>query len=174
VTIVALHAKIRFGLSAPQIGLVFAYVGVLLVITQAILVGRMVTRWGEPQLLLTMIVITGLTLLGWAFAPNVLIVLAVFAPMAISVGSFNTLINSALSKAVSPDEVGGMMGLSAALESFTRVFSPALGGYLLGSLGTWSPGVLGGVVLAVLALFTWRYFLREPHTSAVSVAERAQ
>ena len=118
--------------------------------------------------------IIGLASFGRAFAPNLPIVLAVFAPMAFSVGSFNTLINSALSKAVAPSEVGATLGVSAALESFTRVFSPSLGGYLLGSLGVWSPGLLGGMVLALLALFTWRDFIREPHISAVYLSERAE
>jgi MFS transporter, DHA1 family, tetracycline resistance protein len=161
ITIFPLHSQYRFGLNAQQIGLVMTYVGVLLVIVQGVLVGRMVSRWGEYPLLFAMVVLTSLTLLAWAFAPNLTIVLAVFAPMAFSVGSFNTLINSALSKAVTPDEVGGMMGLSAALESFTRVFSPSLGGYLLGSVGAWSPGLIGAVVLALLALMTQRVFLSD-------------
>jgi hypothetical protein len=66
-----------------------------------------------------------------------------------------------LSKAVAPSEVGGTLGLSAALESVTRVFSPSLGGYLLGAVGAWSPGVLSGLVLAVLALLTHRVFRAE-------------
>jgi DHA1 family tetracycline resistance protein-like MFS transporter len=162
VTIFPLYAQYRLGLSAPQIGFVFAYVGVLLVLVQGVLVGRMVTRWDEYRLLLAMVVLTSLTLVGWALAPNLPFLLGVFALMAFSVGSFNTLINSALSKAVAPSEVGGTLGLSAALESFTRVFSPSLGGYLLGSLGVWSPGMLGGIVLALLAFLSWRDFIREP------------
>jgi len=174
ITIFPLYAQYQLGLSAPQIGFVFAYVGVLLVLVQAVLVGRLVTRWDEYRLLLAMVVLTSLTLLGWAFAPNLPFLLAVFTLMAFSVGSFNTLINSALSKAVAPSDVGGTLGRSAALESVTRVFSPSLGGYLLGSLGVWSPGVLGGMILALLALLTWRDFIRAPHSSAVYLSERAE
>src|SRR5262245_61304840 len=174
ITIFPLYAQYRLDLSAPQIGFVFAYVGVLLVLVQAVLVGCMVRRWDEDRLLLGMVALTSLTLLGWAFAPNLPVVLVVFAPMAFSVGSFNTLINSALSKAVAPSEVGGTLGLSAALESFTRVFSPSLGGYLLGWLGVWSPGVLGGIVLMLLALRTWREIIRAPHIAAVSIIEHAE
>jgi MFS family permease len=153
---------------------VFAYVGVLLVLVQGVFVGRMVRRWDEYRLLLAMVAITSLTLLGWVFAPNLPLLFGVFALMAFSVGSFNTLINSALSKAAAPSEVGGTLGLSAALESFTRVFSPSLGGYLLGAVGAWSPGVLGGMVLVLLAILSWRNFIREPHTSAVYLPERAE
>jgi DHA1 family tetracycline resistance protein-like MFS transporter len=173
VTIFPLYAQYRFSLSAQQIGFVLTYVGILLVIVQAVLVGRMVARWGEYRLLLAMVVLTSLTLLGWAFSPNLPFLLAVFAPMALSAGSFNTLINSTLSKAVPPDEVGGILGLATALESFTRVFAPSLGGYLIGSLGVWSPGLIGAIVLALLALLTWRDFMREPQSAAVHLPEGA-
>jgi hypothetical protein len=42
------------------------------------------------------------------------------------------------------------------LESLTRVISPIIGGYTLERLGTWSPGVIGAVVLAWLAFLFWR------------------
>jgi predicted MFS family arabinose efflux permease len=59
----------------------------------------------------------------------------------------NTIITSAITKAVEPEEIGGMLGISTSLESITRVISPSVGGYLLGSIGAWAPGVVSAAIM---------------------------
>lgn len=159
-----LYAQLQFGLNALQTGYIFAYIGVLLVIVQGVLVGRMTSRWSEYRLLLVMCILAGVGMFGWAFAPNLPILLIVFIPLALSAGSFNTIINSALSKVVPIEEVGGTLGLSTSLDSFTRIFSPAAGGWLVEVLGTWAPGLLAGIILILMVAFTWRdlYFAQMP------------
>ncbi|MEZ4639713.1 MAG: hypothetical protein R2856_32935 [Caldilineaceae bacterium] len=68
----------------------------------------------------------------------------------------NTVINSVLSKSVTPEEVGGTLGLSAALESATRAIAPSAGGVLLGALGAWAPGIAAAVITGWLSSFVWR------------------
>ena len=67
-----------------------------------------------------------------------------------------------MSKSVYREEVGGTLGLSAALDSLTRVVSPILGGVLIDLLGTPAPGVLGALLMAGLIVFTWRRILYVP------------
>jgi DHA1 family tetracycline resistance protein-like MFS transporter len=74
----------------------------------------------------------------------------------------NTVINSSITKAVYPEEVGGALGVSSSVESLTRVIGPATGGLLLGALGTWSPGALGAVIMAGLAVYVWRRLVLNP------------
>ena len=57
----------------------------------------------------------------------------------------NTIVGSALTKAVYPDEVGGIVGLSTAIGSLTRIPAPFVAGLLLQSVGGWAPGVLAGL-----------------------------
>jgi hypothetical protein len=75
--------------------------------------------------------------------------------MAIGAGSFNAIINSAISKAVKPEEVGGMLGFGAGLESSTRVVMPALASYLLGAYGPSTPGIMALIVLAIVVVFAY-------------------
>jgi MFS family permease len=100
---------------------------------------------------------------GWAITPSLALLLVVLAPLALSGGVLNTVVNSALSKSVDPLEVGGALGLSASLESLTRVVSPSLGGVLLEQVGAWAPGVFGALIMAWLVAFSWRQlpFARE-------------
>jgi DHA1 family tetracycline resistance protein-like MFS transporter len=63
---------------------------------------------------------------------------------------------------VTNEEVGGTLGISAAIESSTRVIAPTLGGVLLDQLGPWAPGVFGGIVMGGLIPYVWRRIIDRP------------
>ena len=161
-TIFSLYALARFNLTAAQTGYILAYVGVLSVITQGFLVGRLTSRVREDTLIVGGVIVMALCLLGWAFAPSVAMLLIVMAPTSFAGGILNTVLSSTLTKAVAPQEIGGILGLSASIESLTRVFAPAIGGALLSSLGTWAPGLFGAIVLAGLSGYVWVKVLNNP------------
>jgi DHA1 family tetracycline resistance protein-like MFS transporter len=165
--IFSLYALRRFNLDAQQTGFVLAYVGMLSVIVQGGLVGRLGERFRDDQLIFSSVGIMALSLLGWAFAPSVTMLLVILAPTAFSGGVLNTVISSALSKAVPSQEVGGILGFSASLESLTRVIAPTLGGLLLDQLGYWSPGVFGAIVLTGLFVYVWVAIFNHPLSQPV-------
>jgi DHA1 family tetracycline resistance protein-like MFS transporter len=170
-TIFSLYALRRFNLDAQQTGYVLTYVGVLSVIVQGGLVGRLSERFRDDWLITVSVGIMGLSLLGWAFAPSVTMLLIILAPTAFSGGVLNTVISSALTKAVEPQEIGGILGLSASIESLTRVIAPTLGGFLLDELGSWSPGVFGAVTLAGLFIYVWISIFNHPMTQETVLAK---
>lgn len=159
-TIFALYGQYRFDLNAQNIGYILAYVGVLSVLTQAVLVGRLTDRFSDRNLILGMMVLIAISMFGWAFAPSVPFLLVILAPIAVSAGVLNTVINTALTKVVASSEFGGILGLSASLESATRVIAPSIGGLLLEYLGTSAPGILSGVILIWLSTYIFRYIFR--------------
>jgi len=139
-TVFPLYMLYRFELNAQQTGYILAYMGVVLVIMQGGLIGPISERFKESNLLVTFLAFSLVGMIGWAIVPSVSWLLAALLPMAVGAGAFNSLINSAISKAVSPDEVGGMLGFGAGLESSTRVVMPALASFLLGAYGPSTPG----------------------------------
>ncbi|MFN3492290.1 MAG: MFS transporter [Anaerolineales bacterium] len=94
-------------------------------------------------------------MIGWAISQSVTVMLIAMFPMAIGAGSFNALINSAISKAVNRDEIGGMLGFGSGLESATRIVMPALASYLLGAYGASTPGILGSVVMFIVLVYAF-------------------
>jgi DHA1 family tetracycline resistance protein-like MFS transporter len=68
----------------------------------------------------------------------------------------NTVINSAITKAVTREEIGGTLGLSTSLESVSRVIAPSAGGFLLQNLGAWAPGVVSAALMLWVVYFTYR------------------
>jgi DHA1 family tetracycline resistance protein-like MFS transporter len=161
-TIFPLYAQYKLGLDARGTGFVLAYVGILVVFVQGFLVGWLAHRYNEYRLVFLATLLMTVSLFAWAAAPNLLLVLIVLAPLAFAAGTLNTLLNSTLSKAVYPEEVGGTLGISASLESLTRVISPTAGGFLLGSLGTWAPGVVSGLIMIWTVSYAWRRLIKNP------------
>lgn len=161
-TIFSLYAIAKFNFTVRDTGFVLTYVGVLSVLMQGFLVGRLTSQYREDILILASVVIMGFSLLGWAFAPSVFWVYVVMTPTALSGGLLNTLLSSTLTKAVAPQEIGGILGLSAAVESSTRIVAPILGGFLLQQFGAWSPGVFGAVIMAGVSIFVFITIYNHP------------
>lgn len=69
------------------------------------------------------------------------------------------MISSALTKSVSPAEIGGTLGLSSSLESLTRVIAPSLGGLMIERIGSAAPGLFGFAIMALLFSYAWRNIL---------------
>lgn len=155
-SIFSLFALKRFGMSVVATGFVLTYVGVVSVFTQAWLVGRLSQRFKDMVLIESGLVLLALGLLVWAFAPSVPILVLSVTPIALAGGMLNTIVPSALTKTVEPQEIGGILGLSTSIESATRVVSPLLGGFMLERISYWAPGAFG----ALLLFITFAYVLR--------------
>ena len=161
-TIFSLYALRRFGLDAQQTGFVLTYVGVLSVIVQGGVVGKLSERFRDDVLIFISVGLMAVSLLGWGFAPSVVVLLIIMVPIAFSGGVLNTIISSALTKTVQPQEIGGILGLSTSIESLTRVLAPTIGGVLLDQLGSWSPGVFSAIILACLFVYVWSAIYNHP------------
>jgi len=154
-TIFALYAQ-AIGLSSQTTGILLAYVGVLSVVTQAGLIGFLTRRFQENILMITGLWIMAGALLAWAFATQLWFLVVLILPMAVAGGVSNTIIQSATTKSVTRQEVGGILGITASLEAVTRIIAPIAGGYLLQHLGLWAPGIFSAVLMAWTIILAYR------------------
>ncbi len=161
-SIFALYAQYRLQLTPQTTGYVLAYVGLLSVFVQGFAVGRLANRFQEKQIIFVASIVMTFALLAWAFAPNLITVLIVLAPMAFAGGTLNTVLSSALTKSVYPEEIGGTLGLAASVESLTRVIAPSAGGLLFEFLGFWAPGVVSAMVMVWVVSFVYRRLIVNP------------
>jgi DHA1 family tetracycline resistance protein-like MFS transporter len=161
-TVFPLWALNRLQLQADETAYILAYVGILVALVQGVAIGRLTQRFDENRLMFSAVILMTLSLGAWAFTPNVIVLLIVLAPLALAGGVLNTVLNSVLTKVVKPEEVGGTLGIAAALESLSRVISPTAGGVLLETLGPWAPGMAGAVLTAWLSNYVYRRIIRSP------------
>jgi DHA1 family tetracycline resistance protein-like MFS transporter len=177
-SIFSLYTLQRFNLDAQATGLILTYVGVLSVFTQGFAIGKLTARFPETRLILFSSIMMAVGLLGWAIAPNIAIFLIAMTPTAVAGGILNTVINSAVTKLVQPQEVGGILGLSASIESATRVISPSLGGLLLDQVGrrfgmmagTAAPGIFAVLVMLWVISYILRHVVNLPLAVPVPAA----
>jgi MFS transporter, DHA1 family, tetracycline resistance protein len=154
-TIFTLYAQ-AIGLTSQTTGYLLAYVGLLSVIVQGGLIGPITRRYRENWLIIMGLWVMAGGLLAWAFTDQLWLLILIMLPIAFSGGVLNTVIQSAISKSVVREEVGGMLGIAASLEAISRVIAPSVGGYLLQQLGIWAPGVFSALLMTWAVTFAYR------------------
>lgn len=164
-TIFSLFAAKRLGLDARATSYVLTYVGVLIVIVQGGSIGQLTKRFSDKQLIFGASILLTVSLLAWGLTPNLVVLLIVLAPLALSSGLMNVVSNSSLTKSVYPEQVGGTLGLSASLSSLTRIVSPIVAGFLMQNVGAFAPGLLGALIMGGVIWLVWRSVLFVPDLS---------
>jgi MFS transporter, DHA1 family, tetracycline resistance protein len=154
----SLYAQKHLGLASDQTGYMLAYIGLLVALVQGAAIGRLAARYQEERLLLGAAAIMAISLIGWAYAPTVPVALLVLAPLSLAVGVLSATVHTALTKVVHSDEVGGILGLAAALTSLARAIGPATGGALFDLVGVWAPGVFAAALTSWLVWQIRRQF----------------
>ncbi len=92
---------------------------------------------------------------GWL---GIIWLMVAMIPAAVGGGVLQPSINSMLTRTVKPGEVGGILGISAAMLSGANAFAPVIGGGIFQALGPAYPFLLGGFLLVILWLLTNREF----------------
>jgi DHA1 family tetracycline resistance protein-like MFS transporter len=136
-TAFSLYTMFRFGYDAQHTGYLFAYVGILAVIVQGGLIGRLVKRFGEVPL----VIVGAILFAGSLFAvPFVGPQTGGLLGLLIGGGLFsigNSLsspsLTSLASKSVGPGEQGSVLGVTQSVASLARAVGPALAAVLISS-----------------------------------------
>lgn len=169
--IFALFAQQKLNLSSQSTGFVLTFIGVYSVLVQGVGIGLLTKRFTENTIIIISLWLMLFGFIGWSLTPNLPIMLLVLLPLTGGGWILNLVITSAITKAVEPDEIGGMLGISTSIESVSRVISPTLGGFLFGSVGMWAPGVAGAVVLLWAVWVAYRRILMVKVTQISQPAE---
>ncbi|HEV7682411.1 MAG TPA: MFS transporter [Pyrinomonadaceae bacterium] len=133
----SLYTMFRFGYDATHTGYLFAYVGILAVIVQGGLIGKLVKRFGE----LSLVIVGAFLFAGSLFAvPFVgpeaggLVALLVGGGL-FSIGNSLSApsLTSLASKSAGADEQGSVLGVTQSVASLARAVGPALAAVLINS-----------------------------------------
>lgn len=150
---IALFNKIHLNLSARESGYVFAYIGVLVALMQGVILRPLTARYSDVQLLKASVPLMAVSLVLWAFAPTIVVLLIAIAPLSFAASTLITVVNSMLTKAVPTSDIGGIMGLAGAIDNSTRFITAFAGGVLIQRVGTFAPGAIAALLM--LILFVW-------------------
>src|SRR5260370_15597214 len=151
-TVFVLFTQRTFGWTAMQNGYIFTYIGILIVLVQGGLVGRLARRWGEGRLLLAGLGVLagGLAFLPWsAHLPQLLIALGI---VSIGDGAITPMVSALLSFASPPEARGETLGLAQAVAALARVVGPLAAGSAFAVGGPGAPFLAGSALVLLAAL----------------------
>jgi DHA1 family tetracycline resistance protein-like MFS transporter len=139
----------RFGFDQGAIGNYFAYVGIWIAIAQAIIVGRVSSKWNERKILDYSLIGTGIfTLLQ--FLPTVWWGLLFIVPFfATCIGLSQANIGSLISRSVGPNVQGEILGINASVQALAQTIPPVLSGYIAASIAYSAPLAISGIVIII-------------------------
>ena len=161
-TMFSLFTQQKLGFTAQATSYVLTYVGVVVVLVQAGGIRWLSARFSDKQLIFSGALLLIVGLLGWAFSPGLIVLLIALLPLALASGMLRVSTNSALTKSVAQSEAGGILGLSASMNSLTRVVSPLIGSFLLAQISPSAPGVAGALLMVGVVYITWTRILHVP------------
>lgn len=148
----------RFGMTALETGLVLCFIGVVAACVQGGLIRPLAKRFDEAQLIRAGTAIQAVAFAGLAAAPSFgrFALYVAGGLLALGNGLTQPSVSAYVSKRADPKAQGGTLGTNQSAASLARVFGPAFGGWLYGTLGSRSPyvaGAVGMVAATGIALF---------------------
>ncbi|MFO1058685.1 MAG: MFS transporter [Dongiaceae bacterium] len=152
-TTFALWAQAGFGWGPRQVGWIFFLVGMVLILVQGGLIGRLTQRFGEARLVVAGTALIAAGLLGLTQARGLAGVLAASALLALGMGLLNPSVNSLLSRRARGDSQGGILGVAQSAGSLARIVGPAIAGALFAAQGRNAPYYLGAMIMVVVLAF---------------------
>jgi MFS family permease len=151
-----------------EIGLVFAYLGLLGIILQSGLLGRLAARYGDRALVSAGLsaLVFGFFVLG--FSHSMIGLVLAITPLALANGVLRPALGSLITQQVRGPEQGLLAGLMASLVSLASMVAPMGGGVLIDAhrlaAWAWTAGGLGFVSIAVAWLPAHRAAATRPST----------
>ncbi|MFQ5676848.1 MAG: MFS transporter [bacterium] len=134
-----------FNFDVVENGYLFAFVGVMAVVFQGGLIGKLAKAFGEGTLAIlgTSLSMIGLTLLPLVRTVHSLVI--VMALLGIGSGLNNPTLTSLVSISADDSQQGSVMGVSRSISTLARILGPLWGGWAYGALGRnwtyWSAGL---------------------------------
>uniref|UniRef100_A0A3Q2WIH6 Organic cation transporter-like protein 2 n=1 Tax=Haplochromis burtoni TaxID=8153 RepID=A0A3Q2WIH6_HAPBU len=131
-----------FKLQPEQNGYLMAYFGIVQMVIQGGVIGRLTARYSDNSLLLLSIGVSSFVGLAQAYIQNVWQFCFNILPMMFSLSVFNAITDSMLTKSVPSSDTGTMLGLCASVQSLLRTVGPTIGGFLYVNYGISSIGLI--------------------------------
>jgi DHA1 family tetracycline resistance protein-like MFS transporter len=153
----------RFGYKEKQVGLFFGFVGLVIVVVQGGLIGRLTKKLGEWPLAVAGCAFVALGMLGFtytAFHASLAVLLFAGALNAAGRSLQQPTISSLISKFSDPRDQGAVFGLFHGLGSLARAVGPLIAGLTYPFLNHAGQFVAAGVIAVAMAL--WTGMLRQP------------
>jgi predicted MFS family arabinose efflux permease len=145
----ALLVTKRYSLDLKHANYLFAYIGVLVVIVQGGLIGRLTRAFGERRLLVVGLVLQVVGLAALPFAGSTAGLVLATAPLSVGSGLSQPSMASLLSRMARADDQGGTLGIGESVAAAGRVLGPISGTWTFQNFSMAFPYLGAAALMAV-------------------------
>jgi len=155
-----LMVPVLYGYGPSTLGLLLGYAGLTQAIAQGWLLGKIVRRVGEAQLVLIGLVALAIGMFPMGMVANLDVLLVLLALVSIGYGLASPSVASLISRGTGQHRQGEVLGVNQSAMSLARIFGPIAGASIYGMMGPPAPYV-GGAIVAAAALVLVRGIAQE-------------
>jgi len=153
----------RFQATTFDVGLLFAWIGIFIALTQGVLVGRLARFMSEGAMVVVGLAVTAAGLVAISWAPSMQAMFWVGPILAFGNGISFPSFTSLYSQTCEARGAGEMLGQGNAMGITGRIVGALCAGYVMDAFGLATPFILSGIVmLAGSILFAAAYRLLVP------------
>jgi len=157
----------KFAAQPGQIALQLTLLGVALTVSQAVLVPRLVPRYGEKTVTIVFLCQQSLSGLAVFFAPFFWLIYPITMFSRVGSGFIFPSLTSLYTERVSPREVGRLMGVTTSLGSLMNIFGPLWAGQTFDRIAPGAAYWTGAVVFVLAAWLLLPISGGKPHARAL-------
>ena len=141
-----------FNFDSFQLSIVFIYIGLVQVLMQGFLIGRLSKRFGEEKLIALGPTLMAVGIFVMPVFQNLGIFYLANSLLAAGFGLINTSIPALLSKKSSSAEQGSVLGIASSVASIANIPGPLIIGVVYDVAGSFVPFAFSSIMLAVAVL----------------------
>jgi MFS family permease len=143
----------RFDWEPAQAGSLLLVIGIVSIVVQGTLIGKIVPLFGEMTVSFTGLFLVSLALVLIALAPIGILLYGTQVIFALGVGLASPSLRGLLASSVAEQEQGKVSGASQSLVSLGQIIAPSIAGFSYDQLGMEVP-FWGAALLVLLAIVT--------------------
>ncbi len=147
-----------FNFSSLELSFVFIYIGLIQIVMQGFVINSLSRRFGDEKLIALgpVLMATGAFLMP--IFQNVIVFFFTNSLLAAGFGIINTSIPAFLSKRISLNEQGSILGAASSVASIANIPGPLLIGFIYAFAGSFVPFLISAVMLALAFLIGCRVY----------------
>lgn len=166
-----LLAQARFAWSEREVGRLFALMGLMTLVVQGFLIGRLTARLRNTTLVLIGASLMGAGMVCIALAGHPFALVVAMVLVGLGMGLIQPVLGSLASSLAGPELQGGVLGVVQSSGGLARVVGPVWSGFLYARLGPGAPFTSGAVAALVSVAVTVAIRHRRNRGGAVASGE---
>jgi len=156
-----LFAEMQINATPQQVSFYMAWIGVLRVIFQSVLINPILKKLSENKTLIIGIFAMVFAMIFLIFSTSYWIVYLPFSFLAFGTGVARPILTSKLTNTVKREETGSLLGVNNSLTSIGQIITPILGGIMLQFLSTQILPTISGAIFFLIILL-WKRMIISP------------